>query len=279
MEVFDQIAQQVQDALEAAPLLLQRLIIGLVVFAIGYLVTRLVQHGVVRAVRRTPGGVTVEHAVSRVIAIVGITLSFLTALATQGARAVAFPTIALRPADDPGPLDRAIGRLGTYAWIVFTSANAVRFFAERLGDRPLPSGIRVAAVGTGTAAAAGERGLRVDAMPDEFVGARIAAALGRLDGRAVLLPRADLAGAETPATLRAAPTKPRTVPEYPLEPVSAPEFRVQSADPTSWIEPTGKPLEFRTTGQRNDVTLVPLHSLFDERYAVYWRVTRDAQGG
>jgi len=84
MEVADQISQQVKEALEAAPLLLQRLLVGLLVFAIGYLLTRLVQHLVVRAVRRTPGGITVEHALSRVVAIVGITLSLLTALSTMG---------------------------------------------------------------------------------------------------------------------------------------------------------------------------------------------------
>jgi small-conductance mechanosensitive channel len=84
MEIADQISQQVQDALAGAPLLLQRVIVGLLVFAIGYGVTRLIQYGVVRAVRRTPGGVTVEHALSRVVAIVGITLAFLTALATMG---------------------------------------------------------------------------------------------------------------------------------------------------------------------------------------------------
>ena len=84
MEVADQISKQVQDALEAAPLLLQRLIIGLLVFAVGYLVTRLVQILVVRALRRTPGGATVEHALSRVIAVVGVTLSLLTAFSTMG---------------------------------------------------------------------------------------------------------------------------------------------------------------------------------------------------
>lgn len=84
MEVADQISQQVNDALAAAPLLLQRLIVGLIVFAIGYGVTRLMQVVIVRAVHRTPAGATVEHALSRVIAIVGITLAFLTALATMG---------------------------------------------------------------------------------------------------------------------------------------------------------------------------------------------------
>jgi len=84
MDIADEISQQVKDALESAPLLLQRVIVGLIVFALGYLITRLVQHLVVRAVRRTPGGTTVEHALSRVIAIVGVTLSLLTALSTMG---------------------------------------------------------------------------------------------------------------------------------------------------------------------------------------------------
>jgi small conductance mechanosensitive channel len=84
MNIFDQISQQVDAGLKEAPLLLERLIVGLIVFGIGYLITRLLQHAVVRAVRRTPGGVAVEHALSRVIAIVGITLSLLTALSTVG---------------------------------------------------------------------------------------------------------------------------------------------------------------------------------------------------
>ena len=35
----------------------------------------------------------------------------------------------------------------------------------------------------------------------------------------------------------------------------------------------GKPLTFRTTGQKRDVDLVPLNSLFDRRYSVYWRIS------
>jgi small conductance mechanosensitive channel len=84
MDILDQISQQVNDALAAAPMLLQRLIVGLIVFAVGFGVTRLIQYVVVRAVHRTPAGATVEHALSRVIAIVGITLAFMTALSTMG---------------------------------------------------------------------------------------------------------------------------------------------------------------------------------------------------
>ncbi|CAG0935984.1 Small-conductance mechanosensitive channel [Thermoflexales bacterium] len=79
-----EIAQQVKNALAAAPLLLLRLVLGLLVFAVGCLVTWLIQRLVVRMVRRTPGGVTVEHALARVIVIAGITLALLTALATVG---------------------------------------------------------------------------------------------------------------------------------------------------------------------------------------------------
>ena len=64
----------------------------------------------------------------------------------------------------------------------------------------------------------------------------------------------------------------------PVPSIEIPEFRAQNADPASWIKPAeikpaDKPLTFRTTGQKKDVTLVPLNSLFDRRYSVYWRVT------
>ena len=58
-------------------------------------------------------------------------------------------------------------------------------------------------------------------------------------------------------------------------PVGAPEFRTQSQDPGSWIKRASEDsLTFETTGQKENVTLIPLNSLFNERYAVYWRVRR-----
>ena len=78
----------------------------------------------------------------------------------------------------------------------------------------------------------------------------------------------------TADTLRAEPTKPRTVPEYKAEPIAAPAIRASSSDPASWLKPSGAPLEFRTVGQsRTSSTLVPLNRIFDERYAVYWKVS------
>ncbi len=75
---------EINEALAAAPPLLLHLIVGLLVFALGYLITRFIQRLVVQTVHRTPGGVTVEHALARVISIAGITLAFLTALSTMG---------------------------------------------------------------------------------------------------------------------------------------------------------------------------------------------------
>ncbi|HEY7893737.1 MAG TPA: beta-L-arabinofuranosidase domain-containing protein [Gemmatimonadaceae bacterium] len=79
----------------------------------------------------------------------------------------------------------------------------------------------------------------------------------------------------TSDVLRAEPTKPRTVPEYGSDPVSAPSFAAARGELSTWItrrSGAGAPLEFRTVGQATDVTLVPLNTVIDERYAVYWKV-------
>jgi len=65
----------------------------------------------------------------------------------------------------------------------------------------------------------------------------------------------------TPEVLRAEPTKPRTVPEYKGEPRPALEIRAQDIR-------RGSELEFRA----GNMTLVPFHTIFDERYAIYWRL-------
>src|ERR1039458_1307206 len=53
-------------------------------------------------------------------------------LKALGADVVEMPTIEIRPAADYGPLDRALSDLASYDWLIFTSANGVRFFLERL---------------------------------------------------------------------------------------------------------------------------------------------------
>lgn len=56
-------------------------------------------------------------------------------------------------------------------------------------------------------------------------------------------------------------------------PIEIPTFRAASADPSSWIKPGDKPLTFHTTGQQKDVALLPINTIFDKRYNVYWQVS------
>jgi uroporphyrinogen-III synthase len=51
-----------------------------------------------------------------------------------GARVFARPTIAFEPPTDPEPARAAARQASTYDWIVFSSANGVRFFLKALGE-------------------------------------------------------------------------------------------------------------------------------------------------
>jgi uroporphyrinogen-III synthase len=117
-----------------------------------------------------------------------------------GAEVLALPTIAIDPAEDPEPLDRALARLGDFDWLVFTSPNAVDALASRPGWPRLSSAtLRVTAVGAQTArrlaesgVPAGLTGLPEDAGAAATAAAIIAAGGGSLRGRRVLWPRSSI---------------------------------------------------------------------------------------
>jgi hypothetical protein len=57
------------------------------------------------------------------------------------------------------------------------------------------------------------------------------------------------------------------------KPVPVPVIASNSKGPLGWVKPiSSQPLTFRTWGQAQQIALVPLYKLFDERYAVYWKV-------
>jgi uroporphyrinogen III methyltransferase/synthase len=123
--------------------------------------------------------------VTRPAAQAGPLLDRLRAL---GAEPLATPAIVVVPPTDLAPLDRALDTLGSYQWLVFSSANAVESFESRRAARgiAMPSALRFAAIGTATAA-----------------GDTLAAELPVAAHERVLWPRADLARAEPVFALRA----------------------------------------------------------------------------
>ncbi len=124
-------------------------------------------------------------------------------LEAVGAEVIEFPTIEFRPPADPKPLDEAIAKLGDYDWLIFTSANGVRFFAQRRPDLSAFRG-KVCAIGPATKNAVEELGLEVALVPREYVAESLVAdfASEELSGRRMLLPRAAVARDVVPDELR-----------------------------------------------------------------------------
>ena len=119
-------------------------------------------------------------------------------LVNMGAIVLLFPAVSFSEPSDTAGLDRAIRSLAEYDWILFTSANAVRFFAARcrkLGVEPSQEGNYLcAAVGPATASAVAAEGFSVDHVAQEFLGSALARELSAsLAGKKILLPRSERA--------------------------------------------------------------------------------------
>ena len=125
---------------------------------------------------------------------------FVEQLEALGATVIEAPAIRIAPPDDFGPLDAAVASAGTFDWIVFTSVNGVDSFMQRLplgpGDIRDLKGVRICAVGPGTADRLRQHGIKVELMPPEYGAEAVLDAIreaGPLDGKRVLMPRADVA--------------------------------------------------------------------------------------
>lgn len=160
-------------------------------------------------------------------------------LRKRGAEVLEAPTIRIADPPDRESLRRAVRRIETYDWVVFTSVNGVQRFIQAFEETGLavrlPERARLAAIGPSTAAAASPLGLSRPVVPETYraeslVEAILAAARTDelpsgiepdrtsgdralvverdshlpLSGRKVLLPRAAEARSVLPDELRAA---------------------------------------------------------------------------
>lgn len=120
-------------------------------------------------------------------------------LIALGAEVLIGPLIRIAPPSDPEPLRRAASDIGSFDWVVLTSANAAEAFAKAVsavhGSGQLPQRVRLCAIGPATAARLSSHGFAADLVAEESraEGAVIALkAAGAMQGRRVLVPRADI---------------------------------------------------------------------------------------
>lgn len=90
-----------------------------------------------------------------------------------GAEVIEIPTIKIEHPDDKQEFVEGVGSVHTYDWLVFTSPNGVERFFEAFfsvyDDARSIGGVRIAAVGPGTAKKVKEYRLAVDLIPETFV--------------------------------------------------------------------------------------------------------------
>lgn len=169
-------------------------------------------------------------------------------LRNLGADVIEFPTIEEVSPASYQELDSAIEHLASYDWIVFTSANGVDAFFERLsqndrdqrtsstlesrsgnaevdasqhGARPHDARAlahaRIAAIGPATARALARHGIDPDVVPQRYVAESVfdaIAAQGPLAGSRILIPRAQVARETLPELLRGAGATVDVAPAY-----------------------------------------------------------------
>jgi uroporphyrinogen III methyltransferase/synthase len=117
-------------------------------------------------------------------------------LEALGAEVLVAPTVEIRPLDDYSLVDRAIARLDSFDWLVFTSGNGVRAFLDRLDalgrDLRALGSLKLAAIGPATAETLARYRLRADLLPGSFRSESLAEALAEhASGQRILLARAD----------------------------------------------------------------------------------------
>ncbi|MCU0312086.1 MAG: uroporphyrinogen-III C-methyltransferase [Acidimicrobiales bacterium] len=122
-----------------------------------------------------------------------------------GAQAIEVATIEIvDPADGGAGLRDAVARVHEHDWVVLTSSNGANRFCDVLRDGRDLAGVKLAAIGPGTADALAGRNLVPDLVPERFVAESLLEAfpLPAADGGRVLLARAEVAREVLPDGLR-----------------------------------------------------------------------------
>ena len=152
---------------------------------------------------------------------------FADKLRLAGFEPIFFPVIEIQPIEDNAALTEVLDKLDGYEWVVFTSANAVEVVFDVMGrnkaatlssdayagEQALNKNSRllrlarsdttpkVAAIGPKTAAALQARSVTPDFVPDQYIADAILRGLGDIQGKWILLPRAEIARKALPEAI------------------------------------------------------------------------------
>ncbi|MEW8013677.1 MAG: uroporphyrinogen-III synthase [Candidatus Sedimenticola endophacoides] len=96
-------------------------------------------------------------------------------ISRHGGRPVEFPAVCIAGPEEPDRVRALLGRLASYHTLLFISPNAVQYTLRLIDGGALPPGVRIGAVGKGTARALARAGVAVDIVPE-----------GRFDSEALL---------------------------------------------------------------------------------------------
>lgn len=156
------------------------------------------------------------------------------ALKDLGAEVVECPTIKIVvPSDNFTAADAAIKNLRGFDWIIFTSANGVEKFFERLKVHGLDARAlnKIAAIGSATAEKLLNFGIIADIVPKDFVAESLADSLKDfVGGKKILLARAEVARDVLPDTLKNFGAEVTIAPIYKTIPESPAQIDFDSID-------------------------------------------------
>jgi uroporphyrinogen III methyltransferase/synthase len=146
----------------------------------------------------------------------------------RGGEPVLLPTIEIHPPRDAEAVRRALAGAKGHAWVAFTSDNGVEHAWRALEAMGAGAGafegVKVAAIGKGTAAALERRGVRADVVASESKGEGLAdAVLAAMEpGESLLLLRAQVAREAFPEALARAGHRVEVCAVYETRPGSGP---------------------------------------------------------
>ena len=141
-------------------------------------------------------------------------------LKDYGFEPVIFPVISFEPPADSSAVNKSIRDIGLYEWLIFTSANGVKFFMDALsksgGTVNDIAKIKICAVGPKTAEAAIKFGLDISLIPENYNASGVLASFESINikRKTVLFPRAETGNDILPEGLKKMGARIDMVPFY-----------------------------------------------------------------